>query len=144
VFADVSNALNTKWYSGVAYYDTYDYYDYMYSLHLPAEVGDPLDYGNIPGEDQPGVYRDFDVEYVPMKYVEDVNTYAQGKNGILYYNEADGDYYVFSNGTFLAEDDNVVKQVLKDKAYIDMPALTSLTFLNPRNIFFGVNVSFDF
>ena len=144
VFADVSNALNTKWYSGVAYYDTYDYYDYMYSLHFPAEVGDPLDYGNIPGDDQPGDYRDFDVEYVPMSYVKDVNTYAQGKDGILYYNEADGDYYVFSNGTFLAEDDNVVKQVLKDKAYIDMPALTSLTFLNPRNIFFGVNVSFDF
>jgi carboxypeptidase family protein/TonB-dependent receptor-like protein len=144
VFADVSNALNTKWYSGVAYYDTYDYYDYMYSLHFPEEVGDPLDYGNIPGNDQPGVYRDLDVEYVPMDYVEDILTESNGKEGVLYYNAADGDYYVFNSGTFLAEDNAVVDQVLSDKAYINMPALTALTFLNPRNIFFGVNVSFDF
>jgi hypothetical protein len=144
MFADVSNALNTKWYSGVAYYDTYDYYDYMYSLHFPEEVGDPLDYGNIPGNDQPGVYRDLDVEYVPMDYVEDILTESNGKEGVLYYNAADGDYYVFNSGTFLAEDNAVVDQVLSDKAYINMPALTALTFLNPRNIFFGVNVSFDF
>ena len=144
IFADISNVLNTKRYSGVAYYDTYDYYDYMYSLHFPAEVGDPLDYGNIPGEDQPGVYRDLDVEYVPMEYADDIATVSVPKEGILYYNDMDGDYYVYNSGVFTPEDDAVVSQVLKDKAYIDMPAFEALTFLNPRNIFFGVNVSFDF
>ena len=143
-FVDVSNALNTKWYSNVAYYDVYDYYDYMYSLHFPAEVGDVLDYGNIPGSDQPGVYCDVDVEYVPMDYVEDITTYASGKEGVLYYNADDGDYYTFESGAFLLEDDATVEQVLKDKAYINMPAFKALTFLSPRNIFFGVNVSFDF
>jgi len=136
--------LNTRRYSSVAYYDTYDYYDYMYSLHFPAEVGDPLDYGNIPGDDQPGVYRDLDVDYVPMEYVEDISEFTTGTEGILYYNDADGDYYVMNSGVYVPEDDAVVNQVLEDKAYIDMPAFEALTFLNPRNIFFGVNVSFDF
>ncbi|MEA2078092.1 MAG: TonB-dependent receptor [Candidatus Marinimicrobia bacterium] len=144
VFADVSNALNTKRFSNVAYYDTYDYYDYMYSLHFPAEIGDPLDYGNIPGTDKPGVYRDLDVEYVPMQYVEDIASFSNGKEGILYFNDVDDDYYVFSNGVFTTENDATVDQIMKDKAYIDMPAFEALTFLNPRNIFFGVNVSFDF
>ncbi|MCF7832616.1 MAG: TonB-dependent receptor [Candidatus Marinimicrobia bacterium] len=144
VFADISNVLNTRWYSNVAYYDTYDYYDYMYSLHFPAEVGDPLDYGNIPGEDRPGDYRDLGVDYVPMTYVEDISTFTNGKDGILYFNDADDDYYVFTNGVFLPENNATVEQVLKDKAYINMPAFEALTFLNPRNIFFGVNVSFDF
>ncbi|MDZ7822319.1 MAG: hypothetical protein U5N26_11260 [Candidatus Marinimicrobia bacterium] len=104
------------------------------SLHFPAEVGDPLDYGNIPGDDQPGVYREQDVEYVPTESVEDVASFSRGREGTLYYNDADGDYYVFESGTFAEEDDAVVDQVLEDKAYIDMPAYDALTFLNPRNI----------
>jgi hypothetical protein len=34
--------------------------------------------------------------------------------------------------------------VLDDKAYIDMPNFDSINFLEPRNIFFGVRLSFDF
>jgi hypothetical protein len=32
-------------------------------------------------------------------------------------------------------------KILSDKAYIDMPNITSFTFLNPRQIFFGIKVS---
>jgi outer membrane receptor protein involved in Fe transport len=32
----------------------------------------------------------------------------------------------------------------KTKAYIDMPNQSSLTFLNPRNVFLGVRIAFDF
>jgi hypothetical protein len=35
-----------------------------------------------------------------------------------------------------------VQQVLDDKAYIDMPNQGFLTFLNPRDIFFGLRLSF--
>jgi hypothetical protein len=34
-------------------------------------------------------------------------------------------------------------QILKDKAYIDMPNMDFLVFLNPRDIFWGLKVSFD-
>lgn len=142
LFVDVNNALNIKRYSSVSYYNTYDYYDYMYSLHFAAEDAEPLNYDNIPGSDQPGDYRDYDVEYVQMDYVDDIAT-GIGEEGILYYNAADADYYKFENGIFVAEDNAVVDEVLKTKAYIDMPALEPLTFLNPRDIFFGINLSLD-
>ena len=35
-----------------------------------------------------------------------------------------------------------VDQMLEDKAYIDMPNNTSFTFLNPRNVFFGIRLTF--
>ena len=33
-------------------------------------------------------------------------------------------------------------KVLEDKAYVDMPNESSFNFLNPRNIYFGINVRF--
>ncbi|MCB9207536.1 MAG: hypothetical protein H6611_09575 [Ignavibacteriales bacterium] len=33
-------------------------------------------------------------------------------------------------------------KVMDDKAYIDMPNETSFNFLNPRQIYFGINVRF--
>jgi len=48
------------------------------------------------------------------------------------------------NGTWQVVDRSRLQKVLDDKAYIDMPNLTTFTFLNPRNIFYGVRLSFDF
>ena len=36
-----------------------------------------------------------------------------------------------------------IDQVLDDKAYIDMPNQDSFNFLDPRQIYFGIRVSFD-
>ncbi len=40
-------------------------------------------------------------------------------------------------------DDARKKRILETKAYIDMPNLDYFTFLNPRNIFWGLKISFD-
>jgi len=37
-----------------------------------------------------------------------------------------------------------IDQVLKDKAYIDMPNQSTWWFLDPRRITFGLKLSFDF
>jgi hypothetical protein len=78
------------------------------SLHLPKEIGDPLGYGNIPGNDRPGDYRTG--PYIPWDPNADEATQEQWR---------------------------------KNKSYIDMPNQEFLTFLNPRDVFFGVNVTFD-
>ena len=39
-------------------------------------------------------------------------------------------------------DGGKMQQILDDKAYIDMPNNSSFDFLNPRQVFFGVNISF--
>jgi hypothetical protein len=62
---------------------------------------------------------------------------------VIYYNAADQDYYIYQDGRWTEADDKWVQQVLDDKAYIDMPNQTFFTFLNPRNIFIGINISFD-
>jgi hypothetical protein len=62
---------------------------------------------------------------------------------VIYYNAEDGDYYRFDQGIYVLEDDTRVQEVLDSKAYIDMPNFSSFNFLNPRDIFFGVNLSFD-
>jgi len=35
-----------------------------------------------------------------------------------------------------------MQKILDDKAYIDMPNNSSFDFLNPRQVFFGINLSF--
>jgi len=37
-----------------------------------------------------------------------------------------------------------IDQINKDKAYINMPSISTFWFLNPRQIFFGLKLSFDF
>jgi hypothetical protein len=37
-----------------------------------------------------------------------------------------------------------IDQINTDKTYIDMPNAQTFWFLNPRNVFFGIRLSFDF
>jgi hypothetical protein len=108
-FMDITNLLNLKYMSQYGFFDGQDYDNYMKSLHLPAELGDPLGSWNVAGSDRPGDYRT--VAYEPY----DPN-----------------------------DPDPAHKQyVLDNKAYIDMPNLETFTFLNPRDIFYGIRLSFD-
>lgn len=108
IFADISNLFNYKYMTQYGFVDANDYLAYMKSLHLPAEIGDPLGYGNIPGNDVPGDYRSG--SYIPW----DPNA-AEGLKDVW----------------------------TKNKSYIDMPNQEFFTFLNPRDIFWGLKLSVD-
>ncbi len=143
-FLDIYNVINKKTlYTGSVFSST-DRDSYYYSLHYPQEIIDEIDdYGNIPGADKPGEFRNIGVEYVPMEHVWDITTAGVGETGVIYYNAEDEDYYRFDQGVYVLEDNARVQEVLDSKAYIDMPNFSSFNFLNPRDIFFGINLSFD-
>ena len=138
------NVINRKALYTGSVFSSSDRDSYYYSLHFPQQIIDEIDdYGNIPGADKPGEYREIDVEYVPMEHIGDINNTGVGEVGVIYYNAVDGDYYRFNQGVYVLEDDARVQEVLDTKAYIDMPNFSSFNFLNPRDIFFGINLSFD-
>ncbi|HDR03706.1 MAG TPA: TonB-dependent receptor, partial [Candidatus Marinimicrobia bacterium] len=119
VFADINNLFNFRnFYSG-SFYDFFDNRYYMYSLHLPNDLAEPLKYGNIPGKDQPGDYRKPGVPFQPMEYMDRINFDTdEGNEFAIYYNATDKDYYIFRDKSWTKADDKWVQQVLDDKAYI--------------------------
>ncbi len=156
LFVDINNVFNFK---NMTYYNTGDFigfadyddfYSYMTSLHLPKDTEgiDQFGYHNIPGDDQPGDYRKSGAEYVPIEVGRLPET---GNSRALYYdpNPADGSgieaqtYYRYIDGQWRKADKSFVNNVLDNKAYIDMPNLTHFTFLNPRDIFWGIKLSFE-
>lgn len=105
-YLDITNVLNTKYLNFAGFSDSFDYNDYLESLHFSWEEGP--EHGN----DRVGDYRKEGVPYEPYDPTDPTKT------------EAD------------------LKRILETKAYIDMPNLTSFTFLNPRDFKFGIRVSF--
>ncbi|MFQ6678011.1 MAG: carboxypeptidase regulatory-like domain-containing protein [Fidelibacterota bacterium] len=143
VFADVNNVLNLKDFSANSFENKDDYEYYMKSLHLPASIGDKLRYGNIPGDDRPGEVRPDDVAFVPIESYPRLDN-VTGNDRALYWDQSQEEYFQYQDGVWVEADRSFVKQVLKDKAYIDMPNQTYYTFLNPRDIFIGLNISYNF
>lgn len=143
VFADVSNLLNFKYFSNSSFVDVHDYNYYMYSLHLPKSQYKKLGYNGIPGNDQPGEYRKAGVKFQPMEYTADINT-QRPTAGVIYWDDKTEKYYEYVNNTWQQVEDKRIDKLLKDKAYIDMPNQTFLTFLDPRDVFLGMTISFDF
>lgn len=143
VFMDATNVLNLKHFTEYGFKDGNDFDAYMKSLHLPSEIADKLQYGNIPGKDRPGDYRDFGVAYVPMVFMNNTASVNNPAAGAIYYDKSTGLYMKYANNQWSVEDQARVNKVLKDKGYIDMPNLNYFTFLNPRDIFWGVRFSFD-
>jgi len=144
VFADINNALNIKNWSGRSFYNVYDYYDYMYSLHLPQSQYDKLGYQGVPGNDKPGVYRDEDVEFQPIEAVPNHTALTNPNERAIYYNYKTKEYLKLVDGEWTEVSKSKLDEILETKAYIDMPNQTYYTFLNPRNFFFGLTISFDF
>lgn len=138
-FVDIYNALNFKRLN-LNSFDG-DYNEYMNSLHLPKSKA----YFNIPGTDRVGEYRKDGVAYQPMlpRGVIDMNNDV-GEPGVIYYDMSAGKYMEYSASDVWSQvDKKRIDRILKDKAYIDMPNKTSFNFLNPRQIFFGMRMSFD-
>lgn len=138
-FVDVFNALDIQRLSFSGFVDGNDYNAYLRSLHLPERPGE---YNNIPGDDKVGTYRDYDVDYVPMPRIESRMAVNNPSTEAIYYEAESESYIVFQDGAWAPADQSRVDQVLDDKAYIDMPNMRFLAFLNPRDIYFGFRVNF--
>lgn len=138
VFADVYNLFNQKRLSFNGFVDGNDYNAYMRSLHLPADPN----YPNIPGKDRPGDYRPSDVAYVPMTGIQDRTAVNRPSSETIYYEFATQQYLQYRDGAWQTASQQLVDEVLKDKAYIDNPNMDFFTFLNPRDVYFGIRLSF--
>lgn len=141
-FIDIENLFNSRRMSlanfGGKPNDQILYYS---SLHLPKSKA----YDNIPGHDKVGDYRKPGVKYQPMYGRGKIDYETEiGEPGVIYYDMATQRYVEYVNGTWQDVEKRRLKRILDDKAYIDMPAQTSLTFFNPRQVFFGIRISFDF
>jgi outer membrane receptor protein involved in Fe transport len=137
VFLNISNVLNIKQLSYAGFAGSRDYDNYMQSLHFDWEEG--IQKGN----DRIGKYRDWDVEYVPMRSVDNVTNISDPDSRVLYYDQAAEQYKMYSNGEWINRSKSWVESnVLDNNAYIDMPNIRALTFLNPRYIEFGIKIMF--
>jgi outer membrane receptor protein involved in Fe transport len=142
LFMQVENVFNFKRMSGESFYNTYDYQYYMESLHLPENRA----YDNIPGDDRAGDYRKPGVAYQPIEQSGNVYGITAGyiRYEVIYYDRPTKKYMYFpEGGTAPVEvDKGRMQKILDDKAYIDMPNNTSFTFLNPRQFFYGITLTF--
>ena len=137
IYLDVKNVFNTKHFSSTGFSDSYDRIDYMESLHFDWEEGIQQ------GDDRVGEYRDWSVDFVPMIATENVNEITNPESRALYYDKATETYMQFRNNEWVTRSKNwVQEEVIDTKAYIDMPNYKYFTFLNPRNITFGIKISF--
>ncbi len=138
---DITNVLNTRHFSFASFFNAFDRINYFESLHLPRSSA----YNNIVGDDRPGDYRKPGVPFQPIEQVANINDpNLRPESRPFYYETSTGRYMQFVNGVWQEVPADILRKVLDDKAYIDMPNQTSFTFLNPRNIFFGITTSFEF
>lgn len=152
VFADVSNLLNIRHLQRRGpWAGSFNFQKYMNSLHLPEDVfaeaeGGKMPYDFIPGNDQPGDYRKPGTEWVPVEMVselpgEGVQRWGD-KPGPLYYLQGEKAYYSWDGSSFQKADKEFVDQVLENKQYIFMPNQRFSRFLNPRDVYFGLEINF--
>ena len=146
-FVDFTNVLNIRHMyladDAVFRDGTSDEQRYMRSLHLPEDVfpeESGSEYPRVFGDDQPGDFRKPGVAYHPI-IAGPLPTEGQQSHP-LYYVPEESQYYQWNGSQFVAADQSLVNEVLDDKAYINMPNRTYSTFLNPRNVFFGLRLSF--
>lgn len=143
-FVDVNNLFNFKHFSGISFRDIHDREAYFKSLHLPEDIAKNLGYHNITGNDQPGDFRDYDVNFVPMEWINTTDDITSPSTRPIYYVSSTKQYMQYTDGQWKQVDQSKVDQVLNDKAYIDMPNQSFFTFLNPRNIYIGFTINYHF
>ena len=148
-YVDFTNVLNLKqmYYRGNTIFEgSDDERDYMRSLHLPDDIfveEFSPGYDWVPGNDQPGDFRKEGVAFDPIFVDPDVSDGVPDLvEGALYFDKATESYVVNNGGSWGPADQSRLNQVLDDKAYIDMPNESYMMFLNPRNVFFGLRVTF--
>ena len=145
LYADIFNVLNTKTFSGYGFEDGFDYNYYMQSLHLPEKISSELGYNYFAGKDRPGDVRKEGTEFVPMEWVSDVMFIDDPSDRPIYYDNATESFkqWTEENG-WMSVNQSFYDEVIRNKQYIDMPNQLYYVFLNPRDIFIGINISYDF
>ncbi|MDD8016819.1 MAG: TonB-dependent receptor [Bacteroidota bacterium] len=150
LFADINNIFNIRNFTGSSdggygFTSVDDENSYWQSLHLPKEiVEDRFNYINIPGSDQPGEVRKDGAPYVhiePVKTLADANYIV---STAIYWDKSTGRYMENKGSGWTEVSSSRMKKILDDKSYIDMPNMDFLVFLNPRDIFWGLKVTFEF
>ena len=145
LYADIFNALNTKTFSGYGFEDGFDYNYYMQSLHLPDNIASELGYNYFSGNDKPGDVRKDGTDFVPMEWVSDVTYVNNPSERPIYYDQATDSYKQWTQEAgWNSVSQSFYDQVIRDKQYIDMPNQLYYVFLNPRDVFIGFNISYDF
>ena len=138
VFVDIFNLIDRRALSFNGFFDGNDQNDYLRSLHLPES--DDYD-TNIPGSDKIGEYRDYNVAFQPMVRIPNRESVTNPVDGTIYWEFNTRSYLVFEEGGWVNANQSLVDQTIETKAYIDMPNQQYLTFLNPRNVYFGIRLS---
>jgi outer membrane receptor protein involved in Fe transport len=148
LFVEVDNLLNSKFlnvgqFIGTTgnpqfgpFWDFHDYQAYMESLHLPKSDA----YDNIVGKDKIGDYRKEGVDFQPIEFYNE--QLAAGDEGVIYYNRNTDKYLEYVGESWQEVSSTRMQKILDEKAYIDMPNMTSFHFLNPRSVFLGLRISF--
>jgi outer membrane receptor protein involved in Fe transport len=144
LYMQINNLFNTKRLSTTGFQNRDDEDYYFKSLHLPESISEDLNYPNIPGDDQPGDYRDFDVPFVPIEASYNINNIDAPLPNLIYYDRATSGYWEYVNDNWQRVDQGRMDKILEDKAYIDMPNFGFFTFLNPRDIYFGLKFNIAF
>lgn len=149
-FMDVYNVFNIKYINfssisnrGAGFSDLNDWDRYMMSLHLPEHFSTEFGYGNIPGTDKPGMYRDYSTPYQPLEYTSSLSDVTNPNQVAYYYDASNGKYFNWNGETWSQVSDSRIQEILDSKAYIDMPNLHYNTFLNPRDFYFGIKFNID-
>ena len=137
-FIDINNLFNRKTLNFSGAFDGVDLTAYVASLHLPENEF----YDNIPGDDKPGDYRDYDVEFQPMELTSLISETRPAVEGVIYYNPETRQFLELSGEQLAPVEQGRLDRILDTKAYIDMPNQSYLTFLNPRDIFWGIRLQF--
>ena len=141
LFIDVSNVFNTKWLSYAGFAGSKDWESYRESLHLPWEDG--LDKGN----DELGTYRDWDIDFRQFVTVDSIGM-VEGtpRSNMIFWDKSADSYRKWDDASNDWAENPIsqseIDQLIEDKAYIDMPNIQSMSFLNPREITFGVRIKF--
>lgn len=142
LYLDVDNLLNLKNLSTTGTSGSIDWQDgYINSLHLFWEENEVFN-----GNDKIGDINTYG-EFVPIESYSDLSYVDDPLESVLYHNQANGvdkgeSFYRWTGSEFVLQDEATVKELYKEKAYIDMPNLTSMTFLYPRTFTLGLSVSF--
>ena len=117
----------------------------MQSLHLPDDIAGELGYNYFSGNDKPGDVRKEGADFVPMEWVSDVAYVDNPSERPIYFDHATNSYQQWTQEAgWNAVNQSFYDQVIRDKQYIDMPNQLYFVFLNPRDIFIGFNISYDF
>ncbi len=144
LFADFNNLFNIKNFTNYGYTTVQDEDQYWQSLHLSTDVYQTrFNYINVPGDDRPGDARKDGVAYQHIEPVASVASTTYIVPTAIYWDRSTGKYMENKGTAWTEVDASRMSQILSDKAYIDMPNMDFLVFLNPRDIFWGLKVSFD-